>query len=203
MLKSKLSHVLLILFVVLLIPALTVSAGRIELPRTGTSITTKCYDTGGTIIDCYETGQDGDIRAGIPWPSQRFTVTGCDNKCLRDNFTEMMWGRPHSVEMTWEEAIVFANDLNFCCYEDWRLPNINELESLVNYNVPVPAAWLNTQGFTDVQSDFYWSSTTSAYDISTAWAVSMANGWMITGNKERSNPIGQNTFYVLPVRGGQ
>src|SRR3972149_2466093 len=41
MLKSKLSHVLLILFLIFLIPALTVSAGTIELPRTGQ---TSCYD---------------------------------------------------------------------------------------------------------------------------------------------------------------
>jgi hypothetical protein len=33
---------------------------------------TRCYDGHGQEIDCAGTGQDGDIRAGHPWPTPRF-----------------------------------------------------------------------------------------------------------------------------------
>ncbi|NTW88649.1 MAG: hypothetical protein HGB26_05900 [Desulfobulbaceae bacterium] len=31
-----------------------------------------CYNSAGTAIDCAGTGQDGDVRAGVPWPIPRF-----------------------------------------------------------------------------------------------------------------------------------
>ncbi len=48
-------------------------AGVIELPQTGQ---TKCYDTNGVEIPCAGTGQDGDIRAGVPCPEGGNTRVG-------------------------------------------------------------------------------------------------------------------------------
>jgi len=45
--------------------------GVIQLPQTGQ---TTCYNTEGNVIPCAGSGQDGDIRAGVPWPDPRFTV---------------------------------------------------------------------------------------------------------------------------------
>jgi len=35
---------------------------------------TTCYNSSGSVITCTETGQDGDIRAGVAWPGPRFTA---------------------------------------------------------------------------------------------------------------------------------
>ena len=59
-------------FLVLLIFALTAFAGTVQLPQTGQ---TKCYDMAGIEINCAGTGQDGEIRAGVPWPIPRFLIT--------------------------------------------------------------------------------------------------------------------------------
>jgi hypothetical protein len=71
------------------------------------------------------------------------------------------------------------------------------MESLVNGAESNTATWLNTQGFTNVQEDFYWSSTTCANYPDDAWVVDMRDGDVYNGPKS----YGDNC--VWPVRSGQ
>ena len=178
---------------IVLLPMLAFT-GTIELPQTGQ---TKCYDSAGVEITCAGTGQDGDIQAGVQWPSPRFVVNG---DCVTDNLTGLMWPKNGNLAgsggMTWYQAIDYANNLDLCGYSDWRLSNVNELKSLVNAGEPNSAAWLNTQGFYNVQSSAYWSSTTYTYDTPNAWYVSMTNGYVFHDPKPYYG-------YVWPVRSGQ
>lgn len=61
-------------------------AGTVDLPQTGQKT---CYDTSGNVIPCTGTGQDGEIQAGVPWPSPRFTDNG--NGTVTDKLTGLMW----------------------------------------------------------------------------------------------------------------
>jgi hypothetical protein len=101
---------------------------------------------------------------------------------------------------TWQGALNYVrnNTTNLCGHSDWRLPNINELESLVNLEEPDPAAWLNLsgQGFNNVQSDVYWSSSTYAFNTDGAWFVDMWYGGVGYDYKD-------SVYYVWPVRAGQ
>jgi len=178
--------------ILLALPAI-VRAGVVDLPKTGQ---TTCYDTAGNVIACPYTGQDGDIQAGVPWPTPRFTVSG---DCVTDNLTGLMWTKNANLPggyKTWQQALDYTNGLSLCGYTDWRLPNVNELESLINAEQNNSATWLNTQGFSNVQSSTYWSSTSLAYYPSYAWIVYMWDGYMGSGNKS-------NSSYVWPVRSGQ
>ena len=172
-----------------------VNAVPVDLPETGQ---TTCYDSSGTVISCTNTGQDGDIKAGVAWPSPGFTAgTGAEADCITDNLTGLMWVKsPDSTTRTWQQALDYANGLTLCGYSDWRLPNVNEFESLVNAEQSNTAAWLNTQGFSNVQSGVYWSSTTSAYDTVLKWYVIMDFGYVYNHSDTVSG-------YVLPVRAGQ
>ena len=151
--------------------------GRFTLPQTGQTL---CYNDIGEVKDCAGTGQDGDIKAGIAWPNPRLVSgTGTEADCLIDTLTGLMWpknGNLANGTKTWQGAIDFANGLNYCGHYDWRLPNINELESLVNVEVAYQPTWLNTQGFNIEQSPNYWSSSTSASSTQYAWVMSMALG---------------------------
>jgi hypothetical protein len=174
-------------------------AGTVNLPKTGQ---TNCYDKLGSEITCTGTGQDGEIQAGVEWPSPRFTVSG---DCVIDNLTGLMWTKDASLPddtKTWQEALDYVAGMNSGTYSnfgysDWRLPNVNELESLVNANEADTATWLNTQGFTNVQASYYWFSTTLAGYPGYAWVILMWSGSV-------GNDFGKSYFhYVWPVRSGQ
>ncbi|MFN2352819.1 MAG: DUF1566 domain-containing protein, partial [Kiritimatiellia bacterium] len=93
-----------------------------------------------------------------------------------------MWVKaPHAlsgngVTMVWNDAIDFCNGLDFAGHTDWRLPNVRELHSLIDYrNTP---ALPSGHPFTGVQSDddYYWSSSTRAVHTASAWLVYLAMG---------------------------
>jgi Tol biopolymer transport system component len=110
-----------------------------------------------------------------------------------------MWVKsPDQVIRTWQQALDNANSLSLCGFVDWRLPNINELESVVNLGEPNVAAWLNTQGFSnlwDGAGSVYWSSTTYADNTDFAWRVGL-----VTGNVGADGWYKTQSWYAWPVR---
>ncbi|MBF0565812.1 MAG: DUF1566 domain-containing protein [Nitrospirae bacterium] len=179
------------------------SASTINLPQTGQ---TTCYDAGGNTIACAGTRQDGDIKAGVAWPNPRFTDNG--DQTMTDKLTGLVWTKDAGTTtvgsctggyMAWANALDYVaclNTANYLSHNDWRLPNINELESLKNTEQSNPAAWLGTQGYTNVQSDYYWSSSTYTANPSSAWYVGMNDG--------DNGPYPKTDFhYVWPVHGVQ
>ncbi len=191
--------------------------GAINLPRTGQ---TTCYDNSGNVIACAGTGQDGDILAGVEWPSPRFTDNG--DSTMTDNLTGLIWAKDASTPtvsgcigetMNWADAIDYVtclNNNNYLGYNDWVLPNVNQIESLIHNGASNSSVWLQTQGFTGVQQSTYWSSTTYANNRSIvdmvfgfgrrhtgyAWLVDMDYGDVFSGSKRFYN-------YAWPVRLGQ
>jgi hypothetical protein len=171
----------------------------VNLPRTGQKI---CSDPSGTVIPCANTGQDGDVLAGAPWPNTRFTISG---NCATDNLTGLIWTKNANIGGTrsWQGAldgVALLNNLGgWCGQTDWRLPNVNELESLVNAGNSAPNSWLTAQGFTNVQPSMYWTSTTYATSASYAWIIKMDTG-QVFGNG--GAVIDKNSLlFVWPVRG--
>ena len=183
----------------ILFAATAVFAG-INLPQTGQ---TTCYDASGRVIPCQGTGQDAEIGMGTAWPDWRFYFgTEAEADCVTDNLTGLMWARNGNLpgsKKTWTEAIDYVTGINnsggLCGYNDWRLPNINEIESLVNAQEPNTAEWLNAQGFNNVQSDLYWTSTSYSRFAYYGWLLNLYYGHMDIFDK--SNPA-----YVWAVRSG-
>ncbi len=105
-----------------------------------------CRNGSGQPIPCAGTGQDGELRKGV----DRFYVDNGDGT-ITDTRTGLMWeklsddGTIHDKdwEYLWTEALVGKiaqlNQASFAGYNDWRLPNVNELLTLVNYGVGAPA----------------------------------------------------------------
>jgi hypothetical protein len=165
----------------------------------------KCYDTWGTVVDCLNTGQDGEYQAGEPWPNPRFTITNCNdsgpcanpaancdgnvtNDVVTDNLSGLMWarnGNQPTGKLNWEGAINYSNNLALCGYDDWRLPNIVELQSLIHEGESNSAGWLNTNWFLNVVGNSsYWTSTT--------YAAGYTNGGSAWANRTACRPAAQD-----------
>lgn len=188
---------LILVVTISLLPFTTLQAAPADLPETGQ---TTCTDATGVVIACTGTGQDGEYRAGVAWPHPRFSEDNTGN-CMTDSLTGLMWVRsPDATARTWQQSLDFTYNLELCGATDWRLPNVNELESLVNSEVANQASFLNGEGFIGVQADTYWSSTIytgfSSSSLPSVWVIAMDDGGL--------GPIDRSASrFVLPVRAGQ
>jgi len=77
---------------------------------------------------------------------------------------------------------------------DWRLPTLNELKALTTNPERISSS--SPGPFTDVQQDFYWSSTSDAGSTSLASHLNLTSGSVNVSAKSV-------VYYVWPVRGGQ
>lgn len=151
-------------------------------------------------------------------------VRGSDNygiNELEDNYdgtvtdmaTGLMWQQTDSEEgMNWEEALNWVegkNDEYYLGYDDWRLPNIKELQSIVDYS-RAPSA-TNSAAIDplfecseiidegdSINYPFYWSGTTHANMINGSGAAYIAFGealgWM-------EMPPGSGNYNLIDVHG--
>jgi hypothetical protein len=173
-----------------------------KFPATGQ---VECWDNGGGKIDCAGTGHDGDMPSGAP-----LSYTDNGDGTVTDNNTRFMWEKlcdedppgetcpaVHDVDSTYTWAAAFGKiaTLNaepcFAGYCDWRLPNVKELMSIVNYQNSNPAV---SPAFNDncipscavtvcsciLPTRFYWSSTSTApqpqQPPTNAWGVGFFQG---------------------------
>jgi hypothetical protein len=128
--------------------------------------------------------------------SDRFTSI---NDTFFDCHTNRHWyagGGLMQEPRTWQDAIHTIRKLNDAHqnnYSDWRLPNIRELESLVDDRRHSPAF---APGFSITTSQIagFWSSTTSLYEPRYAWVLYIVDGAIGVGFKA------QTEFHTLAVR---
>jgi hypothetical protein len=82
-------------------------------------------------------------------------------------------------EESQEELQARASALDLLGKTDWDLPTIEELQLLIDRTRYQPA--INTDFFTNIQSDWYWSKTPAAWSSSAAWLVSFGGGYVCYG----------------------
>ena len=115
---------------------------------------------------------------------------------VTDTTTGLQWQdntEASTVTKNWTEAIDYCENLTLGGYSDWRLPNINELKSIVDRSKSNPAI---VDAFINVSSNYYWSSTTSVDYEGNAWVVGFNLGYV-------GNYLKSYSYYVRCVRAGQ
>jgi uncharacterized protein DUF1566 len=166
--------------------------GRYGLPATGQ---TKCYDLNGEVINCASTvypGQDGRYKAGCP-AEGRFKDNG--DGTVSDTCTGLMWQKDNAPSSyTWQDALKYCEALRLGGHLDWRLPNLRELQSIVDYGRTNPAI----DPLFGAVPAWYWSSTTFPDPPNTvAWGIGFTSGFLDGYNVG----VGQYSF-VRAVRSG-
>ncbi len=95
-----------------------------------------------------------------------------------DTQTGLTWEDDKNRLRTWEGAVDYCQRLNFAGVRDWRLPNINELLSIVDYGQSKTT--VNPAFQYLIHNGQYWSSTTSAADTASAWYINFSDGYSRT-----------------------
>ena len=124
------------------------SAGYNPLPDTGQ---TKCYNNSSE-IPCSLPGEDFYGQdANYQGLEQKFTVQEISgDKVVIDENTGLMWMQgtadtnndgkiDDNDKLDWQSAVNYCENLNYAGYDDWRLPTLFELSTIVNYGTYKPA----------------------------------------------------------------
>jgi len=117
-----------------------------------------------------------DLETGLVW-----------KRCSEGQSTvdpTMPCGSGSIQSYTWQGALNQANTVNngtgYAQVKSWRLPNIKELESIVEWGCQNPAfnstVFPLTSGATGSASERYWSSTTLESDPTRAWYIGADDG---------------------------
>ena len=139
----------------------------------------------------YSAGDDGSLQKGIPLTYPRWIDNG--NGTVTDSVTGLVWlKKADCIDQPWQAALASVNSLasGQCGLTDgskagtWRMPNRSEMQSLSDRMVNNQADFFNSTYLNHdntiyqsavfnnfMVSQFYWTSTTNAADISEAWTV--------------------------------
>ena len=103
------------------------------------------------------------------------------NGTISDWSTGLMWQKYNpGAQFLWQDALAYSENLGLAGYDDWRLPTIKELRSIVDYSRLSPA--MNSFYFPETQGK-YWSSTSKTSSPNSAWWLNSDSGYTSWGNK--------------------
>ena len=111
--------------------------------------------------DYYGLGYPLCVRGTMPSSTLSSSTTSNGDVIVTDNKTGLIWQKTiPSDSSSFVNALIYCKDLEYAGYSDWRLPNRNELVSLVNYKKYNPAS-----NFPNMPSEKFWtSSAEGSYD---------------------------------------
>jgi hypothetical protein len=181
----------------------------------------KCYENSQEIACPHASqafyGQDAQYQGNQPSYQDNGDGT------VTDLNTGLMWQKTPGDKVTYDEAVAGADDFSLVGYDDWRLPTIKGLYSLILFSGTDPAPesvepavpFIDTNYFDFEYGDIsageriidaqYWSSTeyvgTTMNQDATVFGVNFADG-RIKGYPRDTGPQGQPmTEFVRYVRG--
>ena len=138
------------------------------------------------------------VAAETAVTASRFVDNG--DGTVTDTTSGLMWSKATLTEEEIDHAGAerVCKELDLAGHTDWRLPSVEELFALADRSRYSPA--IDTDAFPDTKSDWYWTSTITAWSSGRAWVVDFYSGGSNCGHRSnayafvravRSVPAGQ------------
>jgi hypothetical protein len=181
--------------------------GGSGLPSTGQ---TKCWDFNAeegiwVQVECGQSNCDGqDAQKAAGCSQGRFVDNG--DGTVTDTCTNLMWQQDTADvsldgqvdgpgdSLAWCNAVTYCETLEFASYDDWRLPNIKELQSIVDYGRTDPCI----DPIFEALPEYYWSSSTMQETPDNGWGVGFTNGYV--GVRTKTGDFEFSFNFVRAVR---
>ena len=127
-------------------------------------------------------------------------VTENGDEMISDSSTNLFWQKEPVRKATWKEALSYCENLEYAGHTDWRLPNMNELATLIDYSkLSAEVAGEGDEvvaeteegsevvsSFPDMAPDIFWTSTPAPVDY-LVWLIHMGYG-LVGPSGEVENP---------------
>ncbi len=129
------------------------------------------------------------------------TVTENGDEMISDSGTNLFWQKNPVKKATWKEALDYCENLEYAGHYDWRLPNKNELLSLVDYSKIAAAAETEEEeeseeedeveavsSFPGMTADIFWTSTPAPVNYY-VWVLQMQSGELFPYGEVSGEPV--------------
>lgn len=156
-------------------------------------------------FDAARAAQSCEPKVPATTPDVTFAIH--DNGTVTHQVTGLMWMRcslgqkwdgqscnGEAASLSWENALQASTRSAFAGYSDWRLPNKNELETIVEESCHSPA--INERVFPATPSAYFWTSSPYAGLANGAWSIDFGYGSVNASVKS-------GNLNVRLVRGGR
>ena len=133
------------------------------------------------ILMCVSGEEYGKVKA-----DDYASITRSGDEMVFDSSTNLYWQKDSGKAETWKEALSYCENLEYAGFSDWRLPNKNELVTLIDHSK------LGTDvvsSFPGMKADVFWSSTSAG---EYKWVVDMTDGTAYTFNGKTAGG-----FYIM------
>lgn len=156
----------------------------------------------------YAAGDDASAKNGTPWNAATRFVDNQDGT-VADTLTGLTWLKDAGClgSEAWDQALTAANQLasgscglsDHSVAGDWRLPNINELESLIDVSAANPAI-ASGNPFVNVSGGIYWSSTSYYGGVGgsdKAWTIRVSDGRYMNDTNANVKASASNAIWAV------
>ena len=136
-------------------------------------------------VDKYYISEKYSLRCARISNYLKKDYTDNGNETITDNATGLTWQKCSAGQNTnsctgsaltsnWKDALKYCENLDFSGHQNWRLPNVKELESIADESIFNPS--IDTDYFPETGSRNFLTSTTCAREPSYAWSVDFFAG---------------------------
>lgn len=105
-----------------------------------------------------------DTHTGLVWMRCAIGSSWSGSECTGSGMT-----------FFWDDALKLASDYDYADSSDWRVPNIKELNSIVELSCGSPA--INMTIFPDAAGAEFWTSSPASANDERIWNINFSSGY--------------------------